>query len=515
MKRKKWLLLILVAVLATVVVACGAQPAVDTAQLEAANKAAAEAEAKAAEAETMLATAEAKAAAAVEAGAEELAAAEEAAAAAKAEAEAAMNEAEAAKAEAEAAMQETVSETEDATGPITLRVWSPQDQWQESLEYYAENLKDFEEKYPNVTIEYVHIPYEGYEAKYLTAFAGQAEAPDIFMGKPAYYAGAIGVADVAPDDLQELYTESLIEVTQPFFQVDGKWVAYPVSSDLGMQLYYNVDHFEEVGLDPNDPPQTFEELMEYAEKLTVYDDNGNILRNGMAHRYDGAPVGLADKALPYIHAFGGRLYAPDGSTAEGYLNGPETVAALQYMADMVYNNKVASLELGKPVDTFAAGKSSMIFREGWLVGWMADNAPDVNYAVAPLPEGPGGYPGLSLLFGWSWMVNKFSPHADIAWDWVRAVSNEKTDLELAKLEGYHPVWQVNFDDPFVADRPDYVATQAILSHPTGPYYDDPFINEIATRVGEAVQAVLFGEAEPQEALDAAVADVDALLAKEP
>lgn len=508
---KRNLLLIASLTLVVILSACGAQPTVDTAQLEAANQAAAQAEAKAAEAEAALATAQA----ATDAGSEQVAQAQATAEAAMQEAEVAMQEAEAAKAEAGAVAEAAAAEPASDDGPITLRVWHPQDNWPNTFDYLSQHVQAFEEKYPNVTVEYVHIPYEGFAAKYLTAFAGQSEAPDIFMGKPAYYGGAVGVADIAPADLQELYTENIIEVIQPFFQIDGAWIAYPVSADLGMEIFYNADHFEEAGLDPDKPPQTFDELLEYARQLTVYDDDGNIVRNGLALRYDGAPVGLADKALPFIHAFGGRLYAPDGSTAEGYLNSPETVAALQYMQDLVYKDKVASLELGRPVDTFGAGKSSMIFREGWVVGWMKDNAPDINYRVSALPEGPAGYPGLSLLFSWSWMVNKFSPNKDIAWDWIRTVSNPETDLGLAKVEGYHPVWKSNFEDPYVSDRPDMEATEVILSHPTGPYYDDPFIDEIATRVGEAVQAVLFNEATPQDALDAAVPDVNALLSKEP
>lgn len=185
---------------------------------------------------------------------------------------------------------------------------------------------------------------------------------------------------------------------------------------------------------------------------------------------------------------------------------------MQYLYDLVHTHKVASLELGKPVETFAAGKAAMIFREGWLEGWMAGNAPDINYQIAALPEGPGGYPGLSLMFSWSWMVNQFSPHKDIAWDWVRTVSNPETDMDLAKLEGYLPVWTENFQDPFVADRKDYEATKVIMSHPSGPYYDHPYINEIASKIGEQVQAVLYGT-KPEKALRKAVKDVNKLLKK--
>jgi multiple sugar transport system substrate-binding protein len=394
----------------------------------------------------------------------------------------------------------------------TLKVWLPVDTWKKTLGFYEEHLDEFKKLHPDVEMEFVHIPYENYEAKYLTAFASREDAPDIFNGKVAYYAGAIGIADEAPSDLQELWNDKLLNTTKPFFQVDGKWHAYPTSTDQGMMVYYNVDHFKEAGLDPNKPPKTFQELLEYAKKLTKYDANGKIAQNGLALRYAGAPVGITDKILPFVHAFGGRLYAPDGSTADGFLNGPETIAAMQYLYDLVYTHKVSSLELGKPVETFAAGKAAMIFREGWLEGWMGDNAPDINYKVSALPNGPAGYPGLSLLFGWSWMVNNTSPDKDIAWDWIRTVSNIEMDLELAQLEGYLPVWEDNFKNPFVANRKDADATQVILSNPSGPYYDHPYINEIASKIGEQAQAVLYG-ANPEEAMNKAVKNVNKLLRK--
>jgi len=399
-----------------------------------------------------------------------------------------------------------------ASAGTTLKVWLPVDTWKKTLGFYEENLAEFKKLHPDVEMEFVQIPYENYEAKYLTAFASGSSAPDVFNGKVAYYAGAIGIADEAPSDLQKLYNDELLNTTKPFFQVGGKWHAYPTSTDQGMMVYYNVDHFKEAGLDPNKPPKTFQELLDYAKKLTTYDADGNITRNGLALRYAGAPVGITDKILPFLHAFGGELYSPDGSTADGYLNGPETTAAMQYMYDLVHTHKVSSLELGKPVETFAAGKSAMIFREGWLEGWMSGNAPDINYKVSALPDGPAGYPGLSLLFGWSWMVNNQSPNKEIAWDWIRTISNKEMDLELAQLEGYLPVWAENFEHPFVADRKDAKATQVILSNPSGPYYDHPYINEIASKIGEQVQAVLYG-ADPKEALQIAVKNVNKLLKK--
>ena len=43
---------------------------------------------------------------------------------------------------------------------------------------------------------------------------------------------------------------------------------------------YRKDYFKEAGLDPNSPPETWEELYDYAKKLVVMDDSGNVERGG-------------------------------------------------------------------------------------------------------------------------------------------------------------------------------------------------------------------------------------------
>ncbi|CAO1653126.1 extracellular solute-binding protein [Salinibacterium sp. NYA9b] len=397
----------------------------------------------------------------------------------------------------------------DPEREATLTIWNPQDNWRQTTDFYKDKIADFEEQHPNVTIKYVDIPYGQYEARYTAGFASKSDAPDIFMGQVSYYGGALGVAGQAPDDLQELWEENLTPLTAGNFKVDGEWSGYPVSSDLGMELFYNIDQFVEVGLDPDNPPETFEELREYADLLATQDSSGTVTRNGMALRYSGNPTGIVDKALPYIHAFGGRLYAEDNSTADGYLNSDETVAGIQYMQDMVTDG-VSSLQLGTPDDTFAQGLSSMTFREGWYEGWLKQNAPEVKFGVVPYPTGDAGYPKVSLLFNWGWMVNDSSQNKDLAWDWMRAISDPELDLELAQLEGYMPVWSQNFDDPYVVDRTDYVAVQKQLAEGAGPVYNAPYTNQIATAVGAAIERALQGD-DVRESLDAAVTEVNELL----
>jgi ABC-type glycerol-3-phosphate transport system substrate-binding protein len=393
---------------------------------------------------------------------------------------------------------------------IKLTAWYYQTQWLKSLDYYKTKLTEFQKTHPNVDIEFVYIPYAGYETKYLTAFAGRTNSPDLFLGKVAYYAGAVGVSDVAPDDLQKRWSDSVLDVVQHFYKVGGKWYGYPVSCDVGLELYYNTDMFKEAGLDPAKPPKTMAELEEYAKKLTKYDLAGKITQSGYAQRYSGAPAGIADKTLPFIHAFGGRLYSTDGKTATGFLDSPETIDGVTFLQKLIQTDKVANLELGAPEVQFAAGKAAMVMRESFLVGYLKTKAPNIKYAVAPMPTGPKGYPGLSLLFSHAWNVNKFGQNKDMAWEWLRFVSNEQMDADLAQLEGYMPVWKANWKKDFVTQSADFNAASYIISQPNGPYYDHPYINEVSNAAGAAMQAIIMGK-DVKETLGKAAADINKIL----
>lgn len=398
------------------------------------------------------------------------------------------------------------------SGPQTLTVWSPQEQWQKSADFLEENTAALAEKYPGVKVDFVQIPYAEYEARYQAAFSsGGQNAPDVFIGPVPYYA-YLGVATEAPADLQKSWSANVVNSISAAFQVDGKWYGYPDSADLGMELYYNKAIFASAGLDPENPPTTFDELLDYAKKLTIVED-GKIAQNGISVRYDGSPTGIADKAIPYIHAFGGQLYAEDYSTAEGYLNGSGTVAGLKYLQNLVQGSEaVASLELGNPDNTFAQGLSAMTFREAWYAGYLDTNSPDLDYAVVPLPTGPGGYPKVSLLFNWAFMVYAKGPHQELAWDWLRVTFDDKTDLKIAEMEGYLPVLEANYADPYVADRVDYSAVQKQISEGPGPQYSSPMSVQINARIGEAIEAILQGS-DVKKTVDAAVPEINEMLKK--
>jgi len=72
----------------------------------------------------------------------------------------------------------------------------------------------------------------------------------------------------------------LLEPILNYYTVEGKLYSMPFNSSTCL-LYYNKTLFEQAGLDPNRPLQTYEEVIEYCRILTKKDAKGQTLQYGL------------------------------------------------------------------------------------------------------------------------------------------------------------------------------------------------------------------------------------------
>ena len=151
------------------------------------------------------------------------------------------------------------------------------------------------------------------------------------------------------DDLQPV---TLSEVTN-----DGKIMAMP-RIIIPQVLYYNKTLFEQAGLDPESPPQTYEEMMEYAReiaKLTT-DAGENIygLGEGLAQQSNNGLFSMRN-----FIGFGCEFEAEDGVLQVDEEAG---VATLDYYRTLVDENLCPEGALPKDLrNLFATGRLGMYF----------------------------------------------------------------------------------------------------------------------------------------------------------
>lgn len=111
---------------------------------------------------------------------------------------------------------------------------------------------------------------------------------------------------------------------------DGNLMAMPYTLHTRV-IAYNKDLFEAAGLDPERPPQTMEELIEYAQKLTTDDvwGYGTFIGAGRAT----AEISFG----PFLWHYGGDFLDENNNATFASEAG---VSAVQFLYDLIYTYKV-------------------------------------------------------------------------------------------------------------------------------------------------------------------------------
>jgi multiple sugar transport system substrate-binding protein len=215
-------------------------------------------------------------------------------------------------------------------------------------------------------------------------------------------------------DREDLYAAPLAQCETP----EGATLCLPWGCDV-YALFWNKDLFRAAGLDPERPPQTMEELAEYAARLTVRDEQGEIAQIGFLPDLTRPHTGL------YASMLGGSR--PDGRTVPAgdaqvtidaknwerqfYVPYDETEIKQFVLSFNRYANSNHPEYRGKRLDCgqchrsappkpdkvpergFTNGKVAMLVGGQWLVGpdHRSRLPTELAVGVAPFPP-PAGHP---------------------------------------------------------------------------------------------------------------------------
>jgi len=290
--------------------------------------------------------------------------------------------------------------------------------------------------------------------------------------------------------------------------LDGKlWsIPYQMSAPL---LYYNKDLFREVGLDADRPPDTWSELTEYAKKLALRDDSGNVVRYGLEmeisdHWFIGATV-LQN---------GGKLENEPGN--EVYFDDESTIETLQWWVDLANKWKVMPqfMSASMSITDFAKGTTAMVAHSTGNLTFVRKNAP-FDYGVAFLPKGKrrAVYSGGGTLF-----IFKDIPkeHQDAAWEFVDWMTAPDITARWSRDTGYlavkRPAWDLTVMRQFVKENPEALVAIDELKYADREFMPHSF-PEVAHLLVTAWQDALSGTVSPREALEKA--QIEAMKVLEP
>ncbi|MCC7448226.1 MAG: sugar ABC transporter substrate-binding protein [Anaerolineae bacterium] len=274
------------------------------------------------------------------------------------------------------------------------------------------------------------IPAGDYVQKLGTSIAA-GEPPDVIAIDLIYvpgFAAADQLTDLT-DQVKKLpFADKLIQSHMRLGVYEGKNYAVPFFGD-GSYLVYNKGLFKKAGLDPEKPPTTWAEIMDYSKKITAL--GGDV----KGYYFSGACAGCnAFTFLPLIWASGGDVLNEDGTKAT--LDNPAVKSALTFYHQLWTEKLVpesAKADNGADfLNAFFTGKIGMMGTGAFALEPLKKEHKDIDFGVGFLPGEKGGKS--SFAGGDSISIPKGSKRVAEAWEFITWCLDEKTQLdEYAKI----------------------------------------------------------------------------------
>jgi len=384
-----------------------------------------------------------------------------------------------------------------------ISIWSG---YPEMAPFYQRVADQLKAKNPSLQFSIEAIPLREHEKRVALALSsGSAGALVIEMAPPTanrYLSNNLLVK--APGNVAGFVTDT--KNYAPFFiqgaSSGGGVFGVPLFRGQGA-LFYNTDMFKAAGL--SKPPATMEEFSTYAEKLTKRDASGKPTVSGWSMRLSGGGQGIAEKFWINMFQYSGNLLTQgaDGKWRVTVANEAGRKTLKQYLVN-VHKLKVVTPEMPADADAFERGQTAMFIRESWVIGDIAQKAPKLNYATAPLPRGTIGLP--TNLY-----VSAKGAEADASWTFAMAANEPDNLIWLLKNVGWLPNRQNVDYSPVIKSNPgfsgfvNYPKDHAFFSLPS----IDP-IEEILTRVASKLTAAFpkAGLADDDKAIAALLVEIE-------
>ncbi len=374
-------------------------------------------------------------------------------------------------------------------------------------DYINGMIAGYERAKPGVKVRWIDVQFGAIEQKLLASLAGGVP-PDVVNLNTE-----MTVRLAERDALVDMDTATTAEARARYF--DGLWRSTALRGrTYGLPWYvvpnviaYNTAIYRRAGLNPSDPPQSEDEMIQQARQIKdrtkIYGFMPNVDGVRMLHRFQ-------ENGLPIL--------SPDGKRA--VFNSPEHVRYLEryveiFKADYFPEDTLRRGFLGA-TERYSAGQLGMLITGPQFLLRVKRDNPEV-YAqtfVAPYPKGKGNTTHLATM---AVTVPRASKHAAAAVDFALFVTNDANQLEFSKLVVVFPSTKQAAADPFFKKGgagPEDVARKiaaADLPHARDLSVIIPNAGDLFRVFREAVESAFYGKRSAREALEWAVRQWNARL----
>ena len=295
------------------------------------------------------------------------------------------------------------------------------------------------------------------------------------------------------------YYEDFVDGFKRNFEIDGEILGLPFQHSVPL-MYYNKEMFAEAGLDPENPPTTWEEIIEV----------GETFQSEMPDVIPIATPGGVWILQGFVEGNGGQ-YSTDFRTPT-FTDDP-VVEAIDFVAGLIHDRQIMQIRgWGESTEDLLAGDTAMIYNSTGSMGFIRENAP-FEWGVAPMPRNrashsyPYGGGGLFLLKG-------HEPEVEgAAWKFMQYLTSPEVTARWAR-SGYFPVRDSALQLPemqeYFEEFPQAAQATELLEHTNAQWVMERFA-EVSTIVGDIFEEIhVLGTMSAQEGTEKIQREVSAL-----
>ncbi|MEP3114402.1 MAG: ABC transporter substrate-binding protein [Nisaea sp.] len=358
--------------------------------------------------------------------------------------------------------------------------------------------------HPDVKIDAVYAgSYQNTVTKALTAArGGQPPQLSVILSVDMFTLieeeAIVAFDDLIKSDEDKAWLQAFYPAFMENSQTGGKTYGIPFQRSTPV-MYWNKEAFKKAGLDPNTPPATWKELLEFSKKLTVKDASGNVTQWGVRIPSSGFPYWLFQGLTTENDVI---LANSDGNKTN--FADAKVVEALQYLVDLSAKHKVMApgiIEWGATPKAFFEGESAIMWTSTGNLTNVRNNAPfDFGVAMLPANKRRGAPTG-----GGNFYIFKDSTDEQktASLDFIKWITAPKQAARWSIATGYvaprPDAWETAEMKAYVADFPPALVARNQLEYAVAEL--STYQNQRITRIlNDGLEAAITGKSSPEEAM---------------
>jgi ABC-type glycerol-3-phosphate transport system substrate-binding protein len=337
-----------------------------------------------------------------------------------------------------------------ANQPVTINFWVP-GSFEPNKEYFIQAVEEFNTSQNNikVIITFLPGPPEQIDLKLNAAQMGDFY-PDVFSSY-LYFIGTRGIQEFA--DITAYFNnwedkDDIYDNTVKLGMIENKLfgIGYYPSPEI---MVYRKDFFVEAGINPNDPPTSWEAVAPSA-KLMTKRDKDTVVRAGL----DIPIINANIYTKLFMRQNGAKVI--DEANQKILFNKPEAIKALEYVIDLKNKNVSIPYDWAKKEESpFYKGKSAMailnISAITKLINSNVEFAQHIGFIPLLSTKKKSAFCGHRFL-----VIGQKSKYKDESWEFIKFLMSKEQMIKRSKILGV-PVVRKSL-------QKEYIQLDPVLNH---------------------------------------------------